>query len=484
MRFRHPLRRSWLRLSIRTLLVAVTLLCVWLAYAAHRARLQEDLVRRINANGGGAFGYHHEMDEAGQHIPDAEPPGPLWLRRLIGDHAFLRIRYVGTYKVREEEMQLISEFPSIEELSLDESVRDEWLKHLAPLRNLKTLTLESAHISDHGIEHLAGLRKLEFLNLTHARVTDEGLKHLANLRNLKELILDYTQVTADGADWLRQHLSQVKVLAAGFASAPDEREAVRQLIKSGGHFSADKDGCISEVMFFGTDVDDDDLRPLESLKRLQSLQLVNTRVTFAGVNRILQANPKLTVSPRFRQPLPEEADAVAALNRIGARLYFDPQGHVKQVDSFDEGLSEDALQPLTQLHQLKTVISYSRHIGHEGCRQLAKIGSLETLWLDYSSLNDADLEQLARLSRLKSLSIAGPDISDDGLANLGRLPSLGKLRFRRSRGDRSWTVAFEELDGPARNVRVIVEFRRRWSCVSFRSHETPQVMASHHHSLR
>src|SRR5262249_23027597 len=60
---------------------------------------------------------------------------------------------------------------------------DEGLAHVAPLKNLETLSLSSAGISDNGLQHLAGLTKLEALDLSQTKITDAGLKHLAGLTN-------------------------------------------------------------------------------------------------------------------------------------------------------------------------------------------------------------------------------------------------------------------------------------------------------------
>src|SRR5687768_9966371 len=118
--FRFGIRRRWLRISMRTLLLIVLVLCAWLAYVSNRARKQEELVRRLVYEDRGMVGYHHQLDANGDYDPDAPIPGPAWLRRLIGDHAFLRLKIVATYTSDEEDMQLLSKFKSIEELSLEQ----------------------------------------------------------------------------------------------------------------------------------------------------------------------------------------------------------------------------------------------------------------------------------------------------------------------------------------------------------------------------
>jgi hypothetical protein len=71
-------KRRWLQFSLRTLLVAVTLLAVWLGLWTDRARRQRVAVQRVRELGGD-IRYDYENQKGGQ------PPGPEWLRRLLGD---------------------------------------------------------------------------------------------------------------------------------------------------------------------------------------------------------------------------------------------------------------------------------------------------------------------------------------------------------------------------------------------------------------
>jgi hypothetical protein len=86
----------------------------------------------------------------------------------------LRLRAVGTYNVTEDDLSLISKFPSIEWLSLDARLRDEGMEQVARLRNLKDLQLEAPHLTDRGLAHAADLHKLESLVIGSARITDAG----------------------------------------------------------------------------------------------------------------------------------------------------------------------------------------------------------------------------------------------------------------------------------------------------------------------
>jgi Leucine-rich repeat (LRR) protein len=457
MAFRLGIRRRWLRISMRTLLLIVLVLCAWLAYVSNRARKQEELVRRLVHEGRGVVGYHHQIDANGKGIRDAPLPGPAWLRKLIGDHAFLRLWFVGLYTSNEEDLRLLSQFPSIEQLSLDQ-VRDEDLRFVAPLRNLKKIELSSMFVTNDGIKHFSGLRKLEELVLGHARIGDNGLKPLAGLSNLRELSLIDTQVTAEGVAWLRKRLPQLKIYPDYFPSAPDERDTVRELAKSGALFDADKEGYVTGVSFYGADVDDDDLPPLESLTRLKQLSVWYTRVTRSGIERLLRTHPNLKVSPPFPQPHTEEADAVAALNRIGLKLSFDKEGFVTAIQSADRYLSIESLAPAAELGRLKRITLSVPNLGAAECRVLGNIRSLETLWVSHGQLSDDGIKHLSRLANLKELWASGANVSDEGLAQLAKLPALQELELTGVAIDGSGLANIKSLTKLSLSLQPSAEF--------------------------
>ena len=90
-------------------------------------------------------------------------------------------------------------------------IRDEDLKLLKPLRNLRKLDLEETPISDEGLKHLAELTSLEYLDLEETRVTDAGMVHLKGLKNLKLINLDDTRVTKRGEQLLKDAIPGLRI---------------------------------------------------------------------------------------------------------------------------------------------------------------------------------------------------------------------------------------------------------------------------------
>src|SRR5262245_61651685 len=92
----RPRRWSgWFQFSLRTLLLATAALCVALGWLVQRVRRQQEAVARIVAYGGDVT-YDYQLDASGEYRRDPfgnylhglAPPGPRWLRELVGDHYF------------------------------------------------------------------------------------------------------------------------------------------------------------------------------------------------------------------------------------------------------------------------------------------------------------------------------------------------------------------------------------------------------------
>src|SRR5438309_8128052 len=97
-------RKRWLTLSLRVAMLLVVILAIWLASVTNRARRQARILEGLRDWGGEvgqdcAFDYQFVDGHAsGQQIPNARVPGPLWLRRWIGDEYFrevVQVRLVG-----------------------------------------------------------------------------------------------------------------------------------------------------------------------------------------------------------------------------------------------------------------------------------------------------------------------------------------------------------------------------------------------------
>jgi hypothetical protein len=199
--------------SIRPLLVltiAVAVPCSWLAVDMKAAREQHDSVEALAKMRGKIF-YEWQFDADGNLLPNAQPPGPEWLRNLLGGDFFTTV--VGADLAN-----------SVSRLAND--VSDAGLAHLARLTQLQWLWLDRTKITDTGLVYLKGLTHLKILYLNDTQITDAGLAHLAGLKQLEALVLDFTQITDAGLVYLAG-LPQLQRLELGGTKVTDE--GVRKL---------------------------------------------------------------------------------------------------------------------------------------------------------------------------------------------------------------------------------------------------------------
>jgi len=192
-------KSRWLRFSLRTLLVALTLICVWMAIEVNRARTQREAVRTVEKLGGSA---------AYDGVP------PELLREWIGTDYFSNIVSVGHFwgsdHPSDEEARVIGRFPELVHVDLSgrTQITDAALENFARLSRLRELNLGGTKVEGRGLVHVRGLRNLEVVFLERTPLTDDGLVYLAELPKLLLLYLDETQVTDNGL----RHLARSKAL--------------------------------------------------------------------------------------------------------------------------------------------------------------------------------------------------------------------------------------------------------------------------------
>ena len=85
--------RKHLRISLRTMMVLVLILSVFLGWRVNKARQQRRAVAAVEAFGGWVH-YDYEF-VGGKLTPGQEPSAPVWLRRMLGDEFFREVAYVS-----------------------------------------------------------------------------------------------------------------------------------------------------------------------------------------------------------------------------------------------------------------------------------------------------------------------------------------------------------------------------------------------------
>ncbi len=308
-------KRRWLRLSLRSLFVLTAVFALWLGDRVHRARQQQQAAAMVQRHGG-EVSYDY-LDEARrqpgvqQRMMAAmtrngppvvfEPPGPRWLRELIGDEYFITLNRVDLVDcaATDADMELLQSQSDLWCLRLRETkITDEGLQHITGLRDLAVLDLRNAQVTDAGLETIGRLKSIKGLGLGSTQITDDGLASLQGLSKVYSLGLSHTGITDKGlvhlkgmTDMGRLSLDGTKITDAGLVHLRGMRSLNRLELNE-------------------TQITDAGLIHLEGFRNLSYLNVNDTGVSEAGVQHLFELLPKLTTVLRNPSRLDGHADGV------------------------------------------------------------------------------------------------------------------------------------------------------------------------------
>lgn len=277
-----PVRRKRLRLqfSLRSLLIASTVVAILLAIAADRRRRVERAHAVIRQVGGvhqltvGSFADDSISARIFRMIPGASESSPSAVYLLAqGARVHISPQIAGS--------------PSVDYANNAgrETTNDD-LDRLCALTGIKELHVDSSLVSDRGLAHLTRLRNLEKLSLSGIDCSDAGFAHLSRLTALRSLSVrpdPDCDFTGSGLAYL-QSLDNLSKLTLSGARIDDQ--TVRHLSSLTG---------LRELTLRGTNITDRAISDLKRLRSLQRLILVDTLVTFEGYSELLRALPKCDV---------------------------------------------------------------------------------------------------------------------------------------------------------------------------------------------
>ena len=213
-------KKHWIRFSLRTLLLLVTVLAIWLGLQVQRAQNQRSAVRMIQQLGGSVeYDYQYRGN---LFVDDAQPSAPKWLRKWIGDDFFVNVvvvhlsnttadnsdlkslshlkllkrLYLAETSVTGQGLELLARCNQLEALNLSGTrVNDDDMTLISGFSNIRWLNVQGTSITDKSLQHIGALMRLEFLCLDGTDMTDAGLVYLSQLVNLRQLFFSDTQVT-------------------------------------------------------------------------------------------------------------------------------------------------------------------------------------------------------------------------------------------------------------------------------------------------
>ena len=184
---RVPVKKRFLRYSLRTMLVVVLVLSVWLGWMANGAAKQRRAVSLVKELGG-HVAYECEIAYPRTGAPILLPPtvAPIIDKTVI-------------YEPRSEGL-------------LDNLLGHDWFHWFHDVDRVAFLYGTSSNLTDEQLGEVVDvLPYIVHLHLCGRSITDAGLDHLASLKKLEAVLLHGTSVTDDGIARLQSQSPRLKI---------------------------------------------------------------------------------------------------------------------------------------------------------------------------------------------------------------------------------------------------------------------------------
>jgi hypothetical protein len=219
-------KRRWLRFSLRTLLVLVTIVGVWIGSQMSAARRQKQAVEALQS--AGAEIYYDYQRKVGPppitlpppSIPGTKPPShyfdpratvaaPEWLRVRLGDDYFKNVIDVQFNRQNSSfepsVLRMLSNLPRLRCFWILEgkNVRDADLGAFAHLSDLEVLHISNAPIKGSFLASLRNPERVIALGFTDTEFDDNAMSYFAAMPNLEKLFLSNTRITDSGLRHLK-----------------------------------------------------------------------------------------------------------------------------------------------------------------------------------------------------------------------------------------------------------------------------------------
>jgi hypothetical protein len=194
-------RRRWrFRIRLRTLLIAVTLFCLWCTYVALKHRAEHAAAKALA--------------QAGATV-DWQGSSPEWLTKLIGDDPFAYVREVSFVDapVTDSDLEHLQSLPTLQKLYIaqNNTFTGTGLRYLAGMNDLTMLYIYDVPMTDEGLRALPPLPRLAELYVLATCITDEGVEHVRRFPAAKEIQLGSEQLTKNAVSKLGAELPNAQV---------------------------------------------------------------------------------------------------------------------------------------------------------------------------------------------------------------------------------------------------------------------------------
>jgi hypothetical protein len=218
---RHILR--WLRFSLRTLLLVVTIAAIFLSMRVNQAEKQRNAIVSVKQLGGWVH-YGFEFRD-GTFQAGSRSWVPRWILDRTGIDLFHNVVEVNMVYNNDGPTRLdnhttsdqvslhLTSFHRLKRLFLkDTQASDSLLRVVGRLKYLEEIHMwNAATVTDRGAAFLGNLPKLRSIHLSHSQITDESLRVFGQMPRLEKLSLQGNQFTDAGLSYLK-NLAQLRSL--------------------------------------------------------------------------------------------------------------------------------------------------------------------------------------------------------------------------------------------------------------------------------
>ena len=176
-------KRQWLRFSLRTLLIAMTVLAIWLAFYVKSYRDRRAAVATIESLGG-VMGIHYM--------------GPEWIRSRVKDEKYFWDPagvHFGNAADRLTDADVATVVP-----------------YLTKFQRLQDLSIPGPNITDEAIPLLIPLAdKIVYLDLSRSRISLDAIKYLKKFSKLERLIVSNSSLSPSDIEEFKKELPNCNI---------------------------------------------------------------------------------------------------------------------------------------------------------------------------------------------------------------------------------------------------------------------------------
>jgi WD40 repeat protein/serine/threonine protein kinase/Leucine-rich repeat (LRR) protein len=332
--------------------------------------------------------------------------------------------------VRDDDLRLIGKLTDLRYLLvMSPDVGDDGLRHLRGLAGLTHLVLSTTGVTDSGLAHLRHLTNLEILELSGTQITDLGLADLTHLKKLRRLDLNATKVKGKGLRHLHE-LNNLGLLTLGNTGITDN--GLEELTSFEN---------LTELRLNQTGVSDAGIQHLKTLKNLTQLWVGNTKITPEGVADLQAALPncKIILDSDSEESMPDGFGA-ASDNDISPATTADSRCRLLetvlrlggQVQVWSGNNSTFAVTDIGSITQMRwalrsIVLHQSQQPSDKDLQLLGHIDYLHRLNLTDKSISDTGLMHLGHINKLEHLALQNTQVSSEGIGYLANLSDLQSL---------------------------------------------------------